>query len=83
MLGERERHAQRGYTAASSSIPLPSSTAPSPPPRLQPLFRSRPWARAAQPRPPAQPRTYWIPGTSQERGRAEDEESCEIKEEED
>lgn len=29
-----------------------------------------------------QPRTYWIPGTSQERGRAEDDESYKIKEEE-
>lgn len=41
---------------------------------------------APQPQKPragaAQPRTYWIPGTSQERGRAEDEESCEIREEE-
>lgn len=41
---------------------------------------------APQPQKPragaAQPRTYWIPGTSQERGRAEDEESCEIREKE-
>lgn len=29
----------------------------------------------------ARPRTYWIPGTSQERGRAEDDESCKVKEE--
>lgn len=51
----------------SAGAPLPPPTSPRPQP---------PRAGAAQ------PRTYWIPGTSQERGRAEDEESCEMGEEE-
>lgn len=74
MLGERETRSV-WERRCLGGIPLPSSPAP----WLQPLFRSRRWARAAQPCPPAQPRTYWIPGTSQERGRAEDEESWEMK----